>query len=107
MKGMNVTTELKWLTVLAWIFLNACAADTPERETSPQEPVELMANWSPCPEQRPEMCPQHYDPVCGYEIEPKDSDPGSESQPRTYSNGCSACANTRVVGYIPDACPED
>jgi len=107
MKGMNVNTDLKQLTFLAWVFLSACTANTPGQERKPFEPAEPRANWSSCPEQRPEMCPQHYNPVCGYEVEPLNSNPDPEGPSKTYSNACSACANTKVVGYLPGACPEN
>lgn len=102
----NINTDLKRLTLLAWVFLNACAANPlqPERQS---ELADSKTNWTQCPEQRPEMCPQHYDPVCGYEFNPKDAAPGPNSQPKTYSNSCSACANAKIAGYKPGACPED
>ena len=50
-----------------------------------------------CPEPRPQMCTREYRPVCAK------LDDGSM---KTYSNGCTACTDTKVVGYYPGACEE-
>ena len=60
-----------------------------------QQPAE-QAGYVACQAPRPEVCPMHYDPVCG--------ERGDGSR-HTYSNGCQACADVAVVGYRPDACP--
>jgi len=106
MKITNINTDLKRLTALTWFFLSACAADPSQPQKAPLEPTEANAGWSQCPDQRPDICPQHYDPVCGYAVKPEGADSGPEGQSKTYSNGCSACANTKVRGYTPGACPE-
>jgi len=49
-----------------------------------------------CSSPRPEMCTMDYRPVCAL------LKSGSWQQ---FSNGCSACADPRVVGYNPDICP--
>jgi hypothetical protein len=48
-----------------------------------------------CPEIRPEVCTQEYDPVCALR---------KDGSYKTYSNGCSSCSDTEVVGYMADAC---
>jgi len=48
-----------------------------------------------CKDPRPEICTQHYDPVCGSLV---------NGEFRTYGNACTACANTAVTGYRPGAC---
>jgi len=53
------------------------------------------AGSTPCTEPRPEMCTQHYDPVCGER---------SDGSRGTYSNACVACAEPRVASHRPGAC---
>lgn len=48
-----------------------------------------------CPEPRPEMGTQHYDPVCG-QFRVGDS--------KTYSNWCTACSDKAVESYVPGEC---
>ena len=50
-----------------------------------------------CTEPRPEVCTMDYRPVCGRH---------SDGSYQTYSNGCMACSNPLVEGYIEDACEE-
>ena len=60
------------------------------------------ANGTPgmiaCPQERPEICTQEYDPVCAVI---------ASGQHQTYSNACHACADETVGGYRPGACAED
>ncbi len=49
-----------------------------------------------CTDPRPEICTMDYRPVCGYR---------SDQVPKTYSNGCSACSDTDVIGYQEGQCP--
>lgn len=49
-----------------------------------------------CPEPRGQVCTQEYAPVCAF------LDKGQRTQ---YSNGCSACSNPLVKGYIAGPCP--
>jgi hypothetical protein len=62
-------------------ILPACTTDSSPLET--------------CSEPRPEICTQQYDPVCGT------LDDGSR---KTYSTGCTACSDQKVVGWIPGEC---
>jgi hypothetical protein len=67
------------------VFLNACASATS------QPKVEKI-----CTDPRPELCTMNYLPVCGARI---------DHTSKTYSNGCSACSDAEVVGYIAGKCP--
>lgn len=65
-----------------------------------------------CPDQRPEVCTQQYTPACGY-FDQSDEDSSEESgasekhaQKKTFGNACTACADSRVIGYTPGACDE-
>ena len=48
-----------------------------------------------CSEPRPEVCTREYDPVCGYK---------SDRESKTYSNGCSACAEKEIIGFTNGEC---
>lgn len=75
---------------LASLALSACATGSSEQR--------LVATAdSFCEEPRPEVCTLEYRPVCAQLRD------GSR---KTYSNGCSACADTNVESWIADACPE-
>ena len=50
-----------------------------------------------CKDPRPEICTLDYNPVCGL-LE--------SGERRLYANGCSACADPAVTGYIPGPCQE-
>jgi len=54
-----------------------------------------------CTEPRPEICTMDYTPVCGLQRVS-----GSE-QWKTYSNACTACSDSTVIGYKKDACEAD
>jgi len=51
-----------------------------------------------CKDPRPEICTMDYTPVCGLQLVS-----GTE-QWKTYSNACTACSDSTVVGYKKDAC---
>ena len=53
--------------------------------------------FTACKEPRPQMCTREYRPVCA-KLE--------DGSMKTYSNGCTACTDPKVVGYVPDACEE-
>jgi len=56
-----------------------------------------------CEDKRPEFCTQEYAPVCAFvqvECITEPCDPVRE----TFSNGCTACSNQRVISYTPEEC---
>jgi predicted methyltransferase len=61
-----------------------------------------------CPERRSQMCTKIYKPVCA------DVDTGIRCirapcpsiQKKTYGSDCTACADSKVIGHRPGACPE-
>lgn len=65
-----------------------------------------MRAYIECEEPRPEMCTQHYDPVCAQ----RDTGircvttPCDSSEWRRYGNACMACADEKVYGYRPGDC---
>lgn len=82
------------------ISLTACAS--PNLSTKNETKSEL----TPCPEQRPQVCTMDYRPVCAT----RDTGircvaaPCPSTEQKTYSNACSACADVKVLGHIPDEC---
>jgi hypothetical protein len=67
---------------------------------------ELKEGRTECSEPRRPMCTREYRPVCA------DLDTGIRCikapcpavEKKTFSNGCSACADAKVTGYVPGAC---
>jgi hypothetical protein len=60
--------------------------------------TQMKDDLTECTEPRPEVCTMDYTPVCGLQRVS-----GSE-QWKTFSNACSACSDSTVVGYNKDAC---
>ncbi len=48
-----------------------------------------------CSEPRPEVCTREYAPVCGFKL---------DGASKTYSNGCTACAEEEIMGYKNGEC---
>jgi cytochrome c5 len=51
--------------------------------------------FTSCPEPRPQICPQVYNPVCGATV---------DGGRRTFGNSCAACAEKDVRGHSPGVC---
>ena len=51
-----------------------------------------------CPDERPEMCTEQYDPVCATL---------SSGQRISFPNACHACADGEVINYRAGACESD
>ena len=79
--------KFQWLIkiTLAAGFLMAAACSTAQTEA-----VE-------CKEPRPQICTMDYTPVCGMH---------KDHSAKTYSNGCGACSNARVISWTKGECPE-
>lgn len=68
--------------------------------------AEAPDTYTQCTEPRSTMCTREYRPVCA------DVDTGircvttpcNSSEKKTYANGCTACADPKVIGYAPGAC---
>lgn len=48
-----------------------------------------------CPEVRPQICTREYRPVCATL---------ADGKVKTYSTGCTSCADSNVVGYVASPC---
>jgi len=82
---------MKWHASLSAVavLLASCASSAPKIAGSLSEQV--------CQEPRPQVCTMEYNPVCA-RLE--------DGLHETYSNGCSACADSRVVAWQERACGE-
>ena len=78
------------LFVLMIVALGACSG---HRRSAPTG-AELQQS---CPEPRSQVCTREYAPVCA-ELE--------KGKRKEYSNACTACSDSAVVGYISGPCPE-
>lgn len=76
--------------VLAALTLNACASAGYEKPRP-------AASATVCEDPRPQVCTMDYTPVCATR---------QDGSVKTYSNGCTACANANVVSWVKDACPD-
>jgi hypothetical protein len=88
------------LTFVLSSGLIACTGDERDAGTPPtlhldRQTAEPAAAPIPCEDPRPEVCTQHYDPVCG------EREDGSRE---TYSNACAACSDPRVGSHRAGAC---
>lgn len=79
--------------VVSCMVLAGCS-DAPRRADTSQA-------MTPCAQQRPEICAQVFEPVCGA------FSPAPATRWKTYSNACTACADAGVQGYRQGACETD
>gem|GEM_PF-392130 len=109
----GMTRSLKvLLTGSLVVTLTACQGGSSNEQPTPA----LPENLTTCPEERPDVCTQQYDPVCGYfQLAPKDDGVTSSKewatetvagagQKRTFGNACSACAKDGVIGFVEGEC---
>jgi hypothetical protein len=66
--------------------------------SAPEETHSNDAASVACSEPRPQMCTMDYRPVCA-QLE--------NGQLKTYSNGCTACSDTKISSYRDGACEEE
>ncbi len=86
--------------IVITVSLTACTSSPTLTESTPKPEL------TNCPEERPQICTRDYRPVCAT----KDTGvrcvttPCPSTEQKTYSNACSACADSKVIGHIPEAC---
>lgn len=98
---------LRLLSVFIFALLVASCApqQQAQRQSQPSLP---KTDFKECPEQRSQICTREYMPVCAT----RDTDvrcvttPCQSSEQKTYSNGCEACADKKVLGYVANACTQ-
>jgi hypothetical protein len=83
---MNYRTAL----IVASLSLGACASAAPDK-------AQAVTGATICEEPRSQACTRDYRPVCAVLQD------GSE---KTYSNGCTACADVKVSTWTEGPCPE-
>ncbi len=81
--------DISLIRSLLFLSASVLAASCVSKERTIEERLTL------CPETRPQICPQNYKPVCA------SLEGGGH---KTYPNGCSACADVKVIGYKSGEC---
>jgi hypothetical protein len=76
--------------ILVSLSLGACASAAPDK-------AQVTTDATICEEPRSQACTRDYRPVCAAMPD------GSE---KTYSNGCTACADVKVTAWVEGPCPE-
>jgi len=84
----SVSSVLIGLTLL--LSLAACNANS--------KPDEINTKLTRCTEPRPQVCTHEYLPVCATL---------QDGARKTYPTGCTACSDSKVVGYVPEPCTND
>ena len=85
---------LQKFIILAIIFLLTACTSQPQQMLVEPETIK-------CPNERSLMCTREYAPVCAT----RDTDvrclttPCPSSEEKTYGNGCTACADVKVLHY--------
>jgi hypothetical protein len=72
------------------LLLGACVSGAPDKALAAE-------GATACEDPRPQVCTMDYTPVCATL---------TDDSVKTYSNGCSACADAKVKSWVADACPE-
>ena len=83
------------LSVVIAVLLAACQTPPQSSEPKPQVQPTQPTGIKIC-KFRPDACTMQYEPVCGYDA--------AGRQLQTYGNGCSACGQPEVHGFIGGEC---
>jgi cytochrome c5 len=80
----------KYYFLVLVLSLAACASGSPGK-------AQITTAATVCEEPRPEVCTMDYRSVCAGL---------ANGGQKTYSNGCSACADVSVMSWIEGSCPD-
>ncbi len=80
------------IATLCWFAIAGCTPVV----SFPEKNGDTLENEIICKEPRPHICTMEYAPVCGRL---------SDGSHKTYSNGCTACADKNAVKYTNSPCP--
>lgn len=89
----------KFIALILILAMTACASPSKNQ----QQPIKQA---SACPENRTQICTREYLPVCAT----RDTGircitaPCPSSEPITFGNACTACADPKVLEYRLGAC---
>ena len=90
---MSLLARIRMLLIPASaLLLGACAA--PAERSARSAPYVDGRYYVECETPRPQDCPSHIEPVCGYNVAGRND----------YPNPCMACADSRVHGYRRGEC---
>ena len=99
----------KLFPILFLVFTTTSCADITVEETTVIAAKSAAATGDElvvCSEPRPQICTHDYKPVCAS----RDTGircvttPCPTTENITYSNGCAACSDKRVISYQPGSC---
>ena len=83
------------LTVVALLMLTAACANTNGQGNVAKTTAGTNTNLTICKEPRPQICQRDYRPVCATM---------KDAGHKTFSNGCTSCTDSNVVGYVEKPC---
>ena len=87
---------MKNKTALILLSLVLAACSSVEKSEVDKKPLPSLPSYSSaCPDERPQICTFDFNPVCATT---------ASGETKTYSNGCSACADASVQGYSQGEC---
>jgi len=92
MKQFNFLANISVPGLIFMLTLASCNSISSANSSNIKTPA--LTN---CLDPRPQICTMEYRPVCAKL---------SDNSHKTYASACSACADTKVVGHIPQACPK-
>ncbi|MBV1916254.1 MAG: hypothetical protein KUG72_12770 [Pseudomonadales bacterium] len=87
-----VKTDKKVMIPCIVIVLALCLAGC----SSINKKTKIQPQLVLCNDPRPQICTMIYQPVCGT------LEGGSQ---KTYASDCTACSDTKVIGYQKNECP--
>jgi len=93
--------------IIAVLFISACQDNKPSNPQTP-DPKVPVGIYTECTDPRTQVCTREFRPVCskvdtGIRCV---TTPCPSTENKTSSNACTACADPKVHGYWPSACPE-